>query len=140
MDFNDQGRFLQSAFLTFYSISKGYLNAAMNESIVKYERCLAKFGYPHEIQHYLQGDITPINTNNYKYPHLMDKAETELKTRSCSIINSYIYDCQHLLSTCLRDPTMEIIRTEVDILEIVHDFKVLLMTRMRHILCERSHL
>ena len=84
----------------------------MNESIVSYEECLAKFGYPHEIQHYLQGDITPINTNNYKYPHLMDKAETELKTRSCSIINSYIYDCQHL-SKCLRDPTMEIIRTEV---------------------------
>ena len=46
----------------------------------------------------------------------MDKAEDELKTRSCSIINSYIYDCQDLLRECLRDPTIEIIRTEVEIL------------------------
>ena len=94
----------------------GYLNTAMNDSIVEYEQCLAKYGYPHNIQNYLQGDIVPIDTKNYKYPHLMDKAEDELKTRSCSIINSYIYDCQDLLRGCLRDPTIEIIRTEVEIL------------------------
>ena len=42
----------------------GYLSKAMNETIKKYEACLANLGYPDNIQSYVLGDTRETNIHH----------------------------------------------------------------------------
>ena len=84
----------------------GYLSKSMNDTIVKYEACLANLGYPDNIQTYVLGDTRETNIQ-----HKM--IQDALKTRACSVVTSYVHDCQHLLARCLSTSSSETIRTQV---------------------------
>ena len=84
----------------------GYLSKAMNETIQKYEACLANLGYPDNIQSYVLGDTRETNIQ-----HKM--IQDGLKSRACSVVTSYVHDCQHLLTRCLSTSSTETIRTQV---------------------------
>jgi len=83
----------------------GYLSRSMNETIYKYEECLAKLGYPENIQAYVLGDTRETNIQ-----HKM--IQDELRSRACSVVTSYVHDCQHLLTRCLSTSSSETIRTQ----------------------------
>ena len=84
-----------------------YLTPAMNDTIVKYETCLANLGYPHDVQSYVLNETSP--QTNFQHKIIQD----QLQTRSCSVITSYVHDCQPLLSRCLSTSNVETIRTQV---------------------------
>jgi len=83
-----------------------YLTPAMNDTIVKYETCLANLGYPHDVQSYVLNETSP--QTNFQHKIIQD----QLQTRSCSVITSYVHDCQPLLSRCLSTSNIETIRTQ----------------------------
>ena len=90
----------------------GYLSRSMNETIYKYEECLAKLGYPDNIQAYVLGDTRETNIQ-----HKM--IQDDLRSRACSVVTSYVHDCQHLLTRCLSTSSSETIRTQVSVSEII---------------------
>ena len=72
----------------------GYLNSAMNESLVQYETCLARLGYPHNIQDVIRGDEPQTNNEAQQDPEMVKAQAERLKRRSCSLIDTYVTHCQ----------------------------------------------